>query len=40
MRRKLNLMTVVMLLLLLAVLFARAKGIPVHDFRVGFSSGG
>jgi hypothetical protein len=40
MRGKLNLTTVVLVLLFVAVLFARAKGFPMHDFRTGFSSGG
>ena len=42
MKRKLNLTTVLLVALAVAMLVARVKGIPVpiHDFRVGFSSGG
>jgi hypothetical protein len=38
--KKINLITVVVFLIVLASLFAKAKGVPVHDNLFGFSSGG
>ncbi len=40
MKHRPNLTTVLLVALFIAVLFAKAKGIPMHDFRTGFSSGG
>jgi hypothetical protein len=38
--KKINLLTVIVFLIVLASLFAKAKGLPTHDNLFGFSSGG
>ena len=38
--KKINLMAVIVFLIVLASLYAKAKGVPVHDNLFGFSSGG
>jgi len=40
MQKRINFVTVLVFLIVLASLFAKAKGVPVHDNLFGFSSGG
>jgi hypothetical protein len=40
MKKQINVVSVVMFLIVLAALFAKAKGIPVPAATYGFSSGG